>query len=898
MKMTGKTTNKTAVKETKNNENTYREFYEDAPLPYQSLAEDGSILDVNRAWLEMLGYSRDEVLGRGFWEFLTEDCRKVFAQRFPEFKKKGQTKDAGFEMTSSDGSVRSVSIDGKVMRNKEGNFIRTQCIVRDITEQKKMQESLSSSEEMLRQVSENFRSGVVWMTTADLRRILYVSPVYEEIFGLKCSDLYENPTAWRDIIVEEDRGVVLDYLKTSTGADKASYLYPEFRILRPDGKIRWISVVAFPVRDEKGSVSRIVGISSDVTQQRAMEIQLRASEERYRRIFQQNPVSMLLIDSESLDILLVNDAAVEHYGWSHEEFSRMNLKDMRPGDDVEIAEQIYKDAKTVHKVSAGVWKHRKKNGTVIFVDITTILMDFDGKEACLAICIDVTKEIKARESLLESEAKYRILVENADVSMVILQKGRVKYASPRTEAVLGCTCQQLTEGNVFDLIHLEDRRMVVERYKKRLAGEGFQPCSIRIIDSAGKERWVFLTAALASWEGETAVLAVLRDITEHKQMEQELIKAQKLKSTGILAGGIAHDFNNLLTGIMGNVSLAKVLSTDSPKVEAKLVEAEKACLRAKDLTQQLLTFAKGGTPLIKTESLEATLTDSVGFALSGSKVKSEIDLEKGLWSVKVDLGQINQVIQNVVFNAVQAMKNGGTIKISARNLKVDDSSLLPLEEGSYVKLSIADSGTGISTEHLEHIFDPYFSTRDDGVGLGLASVYSIITNHLGHIAVDSAEGEGATFHIYLPAADAEVQFTFSDLQEVIPRQVSGRILVMDDEELIREIATGILEHLGYVVATAVDGGAAVELYTDAMDKEPFDAVLLDLTVPGGIGGKEALLRLKKIDPEVRAIVSSGYSNDPIMSDFRGYGFVDVVAKPYSLDQVKEVLHRVLDSQWG
>jgi len=762
----------------------------------------------------------------------------------------------------------------------------------------KSAEDLRKSEELLRQVLENFHSGAVWMVTSDLREILYISPVYEEIFGLKCRDLYENPYAWQDPIVEEDRKRVLDYLRTIPGSDSESYRYPEFRIVRPDGDQRWISVTAFPVRDENGKIFRIAGISSDITAQKAMEEQLRASEKRYRRIFEQNPAPMIVIDSENMDILLVNEAAVGHYGWLREEFAQMKIMDMRPEKDAVQAEKFLREIKNVPRVSAGVWKHRKKDGSIIFVDVTTILTEFEGREACLAICIDVTEEIRTRESLIESETKYRMIVENADVSIIILQDGKVKYASLRTEMVLGYTYEDLVKGSVFDLIHPDDREMVSERYKRRLEGEEFEPYSFRIIDTVGDVRWVFMTAALTTWETEPALLAVLRDITEHKRLEQELIKAQKLESTGILAGGIAHDFNNLLTGILGNVSLAKVLAGDNPRVEGKLIEAEKACMRARDLTQQLLTFAKGGTPLIKTESLEAILTESVEFVLRGSNVKPEVELEKGLWHVKVDLGQINQVIQNVIINAAHAMKDGGTVIISAANFTLNKQSHLPLDAGPYVKLSITDSGTGIPPENLDHIFDPYFSTKEDGIGLGLASAYSIVMNHSGHIAVNSTVGEGSTFHIYLPATDAERQFTFSDLQEVTTREGSGRILVMDDEELIREIATGILEHLGYSVTTAVDGSEALKLYSDALEGEPFDAVLLDLTVPGGMGGKEALEKLKEIDPDIRAIVTSGYSNDPIMSDFRGFGFIDVVAKPYSLDQVSEVLHRVLDTQWG
>ncbi len=753
------------------------------------------------------------------------------------------------------------------------------------------------NEELLRQVAENIH-GALWICTPDWKKILYISPVYEEIYGLSCESMYENPASWRDIIVKEDREKVLKDVRKKASGDLSEPRYPEFRIIRPDGEMRWILVRAFPVKDDSGKVIRIAGIVSDVTWRREMEDELRASEERYRRIFEKNPLPMLILDTDAFDFIAVNDAAVKYYGYSKEEFARMNVSDIRPQEDSRIESEYLRDIAYDQEFHGGIWSHRKKDGSLIYVDISTMMIDFGGKTARLALCKDITEEIKAKESLLESEAQYRMLVENADASIMIAQDEKIKYANPVSEQAFGYTFEELSKMSFSELIHPDDRKLVIDHYHRRISGEEIHPYSFRILDNDGNVKWMFLTAAKIEWRGEPATLNILRDVTEHKKMETELHRAQKLESTGILAGGIAHDFNNLLTGIMGNISLAKTLAGEDEKLLSKLAEADKACNRARDLTKQLLTFSKGGSPVVRTESIDGILKDSVEFALSGSKVKPRVNIPQNLWLGEVDPGQIGQVIQNLVINAVHAMPDGGVIDISAENFRAGEKNGLPLEDGNYVKFAIKDAGTGIPAEHIDSIFDPYFTTKDDGSGLGLATVYSIIKNHGGHVTVFSVEGKGTKFEIYLPASETEVQFAFSDLEEVVLQKGHGKVLIMDDEEIIRDIARGMLEHLGYKVETANDGAEAIEKYGKTLESEPFDAVILDLTVPGGLGGKEALDRMKKLNPDIKAVVSSGYSNDPIMADFEEYGFTDVVAKPYSIDDLKVVMNRLLESLWA
>jgi nitrogen-specific signal transduction histidine kinase/CheY-like chemotaxis protein len=388
------------------------------------------------------------------------------------------------------------------------------------------------------------------------------------------------------------------------------------------------------------------------------------------------------------------------------------------------------------------------------------------------------------------------------------------------------------------------------------------------------------------------IIGIGRDITERKRMEEELQKAKRLESLGVLAGGIAHDFNNILTPILANISIAKAFGNFDDGVAEALTDAEKACLRAKGLTQQLLTFSKGGGPVRKSLPISRLLRDEVRFALSGSNVQSNCTVPDDLWRVKVDQGQLGQVIQNIIINAHQAMPTGGTVNIQAENVTVGPSDPLSLMEGEYVKISISDQGIGIPEEHLSMIFNPFYSTKDKGSGLGLSISHKIIERHHGTIQVESELGSGTTFHIYLPSSENEPTVEEKEWTETLRGE--GRILLVDDDEAVRRSAEEMLKRLGYDAECVKDGEEGLRLYLRAKESgQPFGAVIMDLTIPGGMGGKEAIKRLKEKDPGARVIVSSGYSADPVLQGFSEYGFSGVVAKPYGMDDLAEVIHSVL-----
>ncbi len=506
---------------------------------------------------------------------------------------------------------------------------------------------------------------------------------------------------------------------------------------------------------------------------------------------------------------------------------------------------------------------------------------------------------RAEEALRDSEERYRAIVENSyDLIIETTPSGTCLYLSPNCVNVLGYPVKELLGKNFFDLVHPEDGENLAHDFEQKVKRleSGEMVCRLHL--RTGEWRWFEShTRPFRTTGGNILVVIDARDITERKRAEDERLRATKLESVGVLAGGIAHDFNNILTSVFANVGLSKMLASkvktpSDVSIVERLTAAEKACLRARDLTKQLLTFAKGGAPIKNIASISTFITDTVEFALRGSNVRCELNLPDNLWAVEVDEGQMSQVIQNLIINADQAMPDGGVITVEARNTEIEQSANLPLKNGRYVVIKVKDEGIGIAPECVSKIFDPYFTTKQKGSGLGLATTYSIMKRHDGHITVNSELDSGTTFLLFIPAAESLTIDTHA-VEEVLISG-TGRILIMDDEVEIRDILGKMLQHLGYTVTYANEGNEAIQEYQRALDEQtPFVLSIIDLTIPGGMGGKETVRQLRKIDPQVLAVVSSGYCNDPVLANPENFGFKGVIAKPYNLSDLSKVLSRIL-----
>lgn len=392
------------------------------------------------------------------------------------------------------------------------------------------------------------------------------------------------------------------------------------------------------------------------------------------------------------------------------------------------------------------------------------------------------------------------------------------------------------------------------------------------------------------------VVIVFRNITHERKMEEELLKIKKLESVGVLAGGIAHDFNNILTAILGNISLLQYhIDPDDEKKAALLSDADKATRRAIKLTGQLLTFAKGGNPVKEETSLPGLIRDSAEFVLHGSQVGCRYEFPDDLWMIDADIGQISQVIQNIIINSRHAMPEGGIITVNCANIEnAANEALLSMDNGNYLRIIIKDTGVGIPREIIDKVFDPYFTTKQEGSGLGLAICYSIINKHDGYLLVDSKPGKGTLFTIYLPALPATT-IKVKTQPTRTKAMKSALIMVMDDDQMILNVVSAQLHTLGHKPVLTRDGEELINRYQALQDeKTPVDAVIMDLTIPGGMGGLEAIKKLLAIDPLAKVIVASGYSNDPVMTDYKKYGFSAAIGKPFSLDELARVIESILD----
>jgi len=478
----------------------------------------------------------------------------------------------------------------------------------------------------------------------------------------------------------------------------------------------------------------------------------------------------------------------------------------------------------------------------------------------------------------------------------ISEQGVIMEANLTAANLLGTTRNALTNKPITMFILSADQDIYYLRRKLLFETGEPQKYELRMTKYDGTNFWAHLDATYATADNGTSVCRiVMTDISDRKRMEAELLKMKKLQSIGTLAGGIAHDFNNILMGLFGNISLAKSeLPKDHPSFKS-LEFAEKSMSRAVLLTGQLLTFAKGGDPVLEDVRLGPLAEEVARFVLSGSQVSLTFQQAVGLWMAKVDKSQIQQVISNLTINAREAMPSGGHLYINLENADIQKGTHFKLHPGKYIKMTLRDEGIGIDPKTLDRIFDPYFTTKHTGCGLGLATTYSIISKHGGTIDVASELGKGTTFTIYLPASEVLPVLPENHPDSGSPvLKTSLKILVLDDEEFIRLVIPRWLNRMGCLVETSADGRQTIELYQQALKAgTPFDVLILDLTIPGGIGGQEALKAILAMDPHAKAIVSSGYAEGPVMSNFPFYGFKGVLVKPYTESQLHDVLKQVL-----
>jgi len=643
--------------------------------------------------------------------------------------------------------------------------------------------------------------------------------------------------------------------------------------------------------------TRIFTVCRDITERKRAADRLQRSEAKYRRLYNETPVMMHSIDAQGV-IVSVSDRWLTTLGYARGEvLGRRSTEFLDEQSRAYALNEVLPDFMRTGVCADVSYTFVKKNGERVSALLSAIAeRDEAGAFVrSLAVILDITERKRAETSLRQSEERFRYLADSLPLTVFETDlQGRLTYVNQAGLDKFGYTQQDFAAGLfMVQLLAPGDRGRACKVVANRLAGKAEGYVEYQGLRKDGTVFPVTIASSPIRRDDRPVGLGgIVVDLSEHKLLEEEMLKSQKLESIGMLAGGIAHDFNNLLQGIFGYISMARLTIDQREESLAMLEQAEKALHQSVNLTSQLLTFSKGGKPIKRPVDLRAVVENAVKFALSGSRVGYDLSFEKDLNAVEADEGQIGQVVQNIVLNAEQAMPLGGKIEIAVRNAPSSQIPGLSLAApDGLVEIVVRDRGAGIPPEHLPRIFDPYFTTKDRGSGLGLATSYSIVRNHDGKICVSSELGKGSAFTVYLPATRApRVGAAPPSPSSAGAVRRAGRVLVMDDEPMIRVLAGELLRRLGHEAEFAEDGAAAVEKYRRAREEgRPFGVVILDLTVRGGMGGAEAARRLAEIEPCVRTIVSSGYSDDEVISTYREHGFCSFLKKPYTMGELCRAL---------
>ncbi|MDD5674714.1 MAG: PAS domain S-box protein [Chitinivibrionales bacterium] len=915
-------------------EQKFRSYIENAPDGIFVVDNAGRFVEANKASCLLTGYSEDELKKMSIRDLQAEQSWEAGSEHFKKVNKTGSA-DADMWHKHKNGAL--ICLNVKAVKLSDTRSIG---FSKDVTERISLENSLRTSEKRYRELVDNAGQAIL---IAQDGAIKFANPMLSRLTGYSNSEL--RAVSYLEFIHPDDRNLIKERHAARIAGKTPPPVYA-FRLVTKNSETIWVEISAVAIEWEGRPAT--LSFLNDITDRWQAEEVIIKNAARLRSLttILQRPFrdSRELLDFALDEAIKLTESKIGYIYYYSEEREEFTLNTWSKGVmrecTIEHPPTIYQLDKT------GIWgeavrqrgpiiindfqaDHPLKkgypaghaplykfmtvpvfvNGKIVAVTgVANKAADYDETDVLqLTLLLNgvwkvVQRQVAEADLAGEKERLAVTLRSIGDGVITTDTKGAVVIMNRIAEELTGWSQDEargLPLGKILTMIDQRSREALQTPVEKILAsGEIVELANHTVLVSRnGKERIIADSGApIKGQDGAVAgVVMVFRDITEKQKLLDQMQKAEKLDSLGILAGGIAHDFNNLLSGIFGYIDMARERSTGDPVTSIFLDKAVTVFERAKNLTRQLLTFSKGGTPVRKTGQLGALVKESATFALSGAKIFCEFKIAPDLWACDFDENQMAQVIDNIVINALQTMPHGGRLVITAENTFVADNAKTPLRNGKYLKISIADTGVGIQPDLLKRIFDPFFTTKHTGSGLGLATSYSIIQKHDGCIEVESEPGKGSVFHIYLPASQKEPEADVNT--PVMSHSGSGLILVMDDEDFVREIIGNMLKKMGYSVVEAKDGREALAICSCAMSAgASLNAAIFDLTIPGGMGGREAMTEMARTYPTIPVFASSGYSEDPVMSNPRGFGFVDSIRKPYRDADLASMLNRHIAKQ--
>lgn len=856
----------------------------------------GHITHANRRMGEMFGYVVEELIGSEYIDLVHSAEREIVRQNMLALlTSKIPAVDLERRYLRKDGSEFWGHLACRRFYDAHGNELGLVGVIIDITEHKTTEEALRESENQFKMLVQHLPIAVGLHDRNN--NIKYLNDKFVETYGYTLEDIPNLDAWWPRAYPDETyrREVIATWNKEVEKAlrEGREIEAMPYNVTCKDGTVRIVEIFGMPIGDDN------IAIFNDITERKRAEDEFKVFVDRLT--LAKRVASMGIWDWDlSTNTAILDNKMYEIYGWKNEGkpiSCDMWTQSVHPEDLPKVWASLQR---TINQKVCDAVEFRiiRPDGSIRYIQAAeSVVLDSNSEvQRVVGVNYDISERKEAEHRIAESVSFIQTMIEKSPFGIITYNaEGNVVWTNETTARIVGSTIEELKKQN-FRQLQSWKMSGLLDAAEKALATGLEQQVNVHFITTVGKEVWLDSHFVPFTFEDQQHMFVLFSDITEGKRaeeekqkLEEERQKMQKLEAIGILAGGIAHDFNNLLQGIFGYISLAKIKIDQKEQSLAMIEQAENALHMSVNLTTQLLTFAKGGKPIKKNISLRPVIENAVKFALSGSRVDYKISFDEKLWAVEADEGQIGQVIQNVVINAQQAMPEGGTVTITTKNVHAPQKGLPHLlKNGDYVEICVEDSGIGIEKQYLQKIFEPYFTTKGKGSGLGLSTCYSIIKYHGGLIDVASEPGKSTTFFIYLPATEAEIEI--KEPPAVCSGVLKRKILVMDDEEMVRNIAGELIRSLGHDVELAEHGGAAIEKYQSAMESgKPFDIVILDLTIRGGMGGKETIEQLLLIDPAVRAIVSSGYSDDDTVSDYHKYGFKSCLTKPYKVANLRDTI---------